>query len=140
MSESLSSIGMSFGEAAEIILKRLKTDRRLKPRTKAKRRACIRAIRNSWEDIDELDVRRIRPNQCQQWAKRYQKEVDAETFNETLAVMNSIFTMAEGLGLRMENPAAGIEPLPIPKKVPAPPQPPTKEKLDLPKRVRLRLK
>ena len=119
MSESLSSIGMSFGEAAAILLKRLKTNLRLKPRTKAKRRACIRAIRNSWEDIDELDVRRIRPNQCQQWAKRYQKEVDAETFNETLAVLNSIFTAAEGLGLRMKNPAAGIEPLPVPKKVPA---------------------
>ena len=144
MSESLSSIGMSFGEAAAIFLKRLKTDLRLKPRTKAKRRACIRAIRNSWEDIDELDVRRIRPNQCQQWAKRYQKEVDAETFNETLAVLNSIFTLAEGLGLRMKNPAAGIEPLPVPKKLPALPKPPAKpaakEKLDLPKRVRVRLK
>ena len=140
MSESLSSIGMSFGEAAEILLKRLKSDLRLKPRTKAKRRAGIRAIRNSWEDIDELDVRRIRPNQCQQWAKRYQKEVNAETFNETLAVMNSVFTLAEGLGLRMKNPAAGIEPLSVPKTVPAPPKRPAKGKIDLPKRVRLRLK
>ena len=140
MSESLSAIGMSFGEAAAILLKRLKTNLRLKPRTKAKRRACIRAIRNSWEDIDVLDVRRIRPNQCKQWAKRYQKEVDAETFNETLAVLNNIFTLAEGLGLRMKNPAVGIEPLPVPKKLPAVPKPPAKEKIELPKRVRLRLK
>lgn len=138
MSESLSAIGMSFGEAAGIILKRLKTDLRLKPRTKAKRRACIRAIRDSWEDIDELDVRRIRPSHCQQWAKRFQKEVDAETFNETLAVMKNIFTMAENMGLRMKNPAISIEPLPLLKKMPAPPKPVPKGKL--PKRVRLRLK
>ena len=60
----------------------------------------------------------------------------AETFNETLAVMISIFTMAEGLGLRMKNPAIGVEPLPIEKPKPEPPKP----KLKLPKRVRLRLK
>jgi hypothetical protein len=136
MSDNLSSIGMTFGEAADIVLKRLKTNLRLKPRTKAKRRERIRAIRKSWEDIDDLDVRRIRPTQCQQWAKKFQKEVDAETFNETIAVMISIFTMAEGLGLRMKNPATGVEPLPIEKPKPEPPKP----KLKLPKRVRLRLK
>ena len=136
MSDNLSSIGMTFGEAVDIVLKRLKTNLRLKPRTKAKRRERIRAIRKSWEDIDDLDVRRIRPTQCQQWAKKFQKEVDAETFNETLAVMISIFTMAEGLGLRMKNPATGVEPLPIEKPKPEPPKP----KLELPKRVRLRLK
>ena len=136
MSDNLSSIGMTFGEAVDIVLKRLKTNLRLKPRTKAKRRERIRAIRKSWEDIDTLDVRRIRPTQCQQWAKKIQKEVDAETFNETLAVMISIFTMAEGLGLRMKNPATGVEPLPIEKPKPEPPKP----KLKLPKRVRLRLK
>ena len=136
MSDNLSSIGMTFGEAADIVLKRLKTNLRLKPRTKAKRRERIRAIRKSWEDIDDLDVRRIRPTQCHQWAKKFQKEVDAETFNETIAVMISIFTMAEGLGLRMKNPATGVEPLPIEKPKPEPPKP----KLKLPKRVRLRLK
>ena len=136
MSDNLSSIGMTFGEAVDIVLKRLKTNLRLKPRTKAKRRERIRAIRKSWEDIDNLDVRRIRPTQCQQWAKKFQKEVDAETFNETIAVMISIFTMAEGLGLRMKNPATGVEPLPIEKPKPEPPKP----KLKLPKRVRLRLK
>ena len=36
MSDNLSSIGMTFGEAADIVLKRLKTNLRLKPRTKAK--------------------------------------------------------------------------------------------------------
>ena len=136
MSDNLSSIGMTFGEAADIVLKRLKTNLLLKPRTKAKRRERIRAIRKSWEDIDDLDVRRIRPAQCQQWAKKIQKEVDAETFNETLTVMISIFTMAESLGLRMKNPATGVEPLPIEKPKPEPPKP----KLKLPKRVRLRLK
>lgn len=138
MSESLSAIGMTFGEASGIVLKRLKTDLRLKPRTKAKRRACIRAIRDSWEDIDELDVRRIRPSHCQQWAKRFQKEADAETFNETLAVMKSIFTMAENMGLRMKNPTISIEPLPLLKEMPPPPKPVSKR--NLPKRARLRLK
>ena len=118
------------------MLKRLKTNLCLKPRTKAKRRERIRAIRKSWEDIDDLNVRRIRPTQCQQSAKRFQKEVDTEIFNETLAVMISIFTMAEGLGLRMKNPATGVEPLPIEKPKPEPPKP----NLKLPKRVRLRLK
>jgi hypothetical protein len=136
MSDNLSSIGMTFGEAADIVLKRLKTNLRLKPRTKAKCRERIRATRKSWEGIDDLNVRRIRPTQCQQWAKRFQKEVDAEIFNETLAVMISIFTMAEGLGLRMKNPTTGVEPLPIEKPKPEPPKP----NLKLPKRVRLRLK
>ena len=136
MSDNLSSIGMTFGEAVDIVLKRLKTNLRLKPRTKAKCRERIRATRKSWEGIDDLNVRRIRPTQCQQWAKRFQKEVDAEIFNETLAVMISIFTMAEGLGLRMKNPATGVEPLPIEKPKPEPPKP----NLKLPKRVRLRLK
>ena len=48
----------------------------------------------------------------------------------------SIFTMAEGLGLRMKNPATGVEPLPFEKPKPEPPKP----NLKLPKRVRLRLK
>ena len=48
----------------------------------------------------------------------------------------SIFTMAEGLGLRMKNPATGVEPLPIEKPKPEP----LKPNLKLPKRVRLRLK
>ena len=81
MSDNLSSIGMTSGEAVDIVLKRLKTNLLLKPRTKANRRERIQAIRKSWEDIDDLDVRRIRPTQCQQWAKKFQKEVDAETFN-----------------------------------------------------------
>ena len=48
----------------------------------------------------------------------------------------SIFTMAEGLGLRMKNPTTGVEPLPIEKPKPKPPKP----NLKLPKGVRLRLK
>ena len=50
--------------------------------------------------------------------------------------MISIFTMAEGLGLRMKNSTTGVEPLPIEKPKPEPPKP----NLKLPKGVRLRLK
>ena len=77
MADTLPSIGMTFGEAADIILRRLKSDLRLKPRTKAKRRERIRAIQKSWDGINELDVRRIRPAECQKWAKQFQGQVDA---------------------------------------------------------------
>tara|TARA_Y100000588_G_C13346707_1_gene540554 strand:- start:20 stop:361 length:342 start_codon:yes stop_codon:yes gene_type:complete len=113
MADTLPSIGMTFGEAADIILRRLKSDLRLKPRTKAKRRERIRAIQKSWDGIYELDIRRIRPAECQKWAKRFQGQVDARTFNETLEMMNAIFNLAEGMGLKMKNPASGIKPLPI---------------------------
>lgn len=138
MSDNLPAIGMTFSEAAEIYLQKLKTDLRFKPRTKGKRREGIRAILKSWPELEELDIRRIRPTHCSQWAKRFQKVVDARTFNETIEVMNILFSMAEGMGLRMKNPAAAIEPMPLPTKEPEPPKPVSKVKL--PKRIRLRLK
>ncbi len=138
MIDNLSAIGMTFSEAADVYLQKLKTDLRFKPRTKGKRREGIRAILKSWPELEELDIRRIRPAQCSQWAKRFQKEVDARTFNETLEVMNILFNMAEGMGFRMKNPAAAIEPMPLPTKKPAPPKPVRKVKL--PNRIRLRLK
>ncbi|MBL68898.1 MAG: hypothetical protein CMO74_10700 [Verrucomicrobiales bacterium] len=136
MSDSLSAIGMSFGEAADIYLQRTRADLRLKPRAKARRRERLKAIRDSWEEIDDLDVRRIRPSQCQQWAARFRKEHAPKVFNETLETLNAIFNLAVGLGLHMKNPAAGIKPMAVkePSSDPVPP------KGKLPKRVKIRIK
>ena len=136
MAEPLPAIGMTFAEAAEVYQQKLKTDLRFKPRTKGKRRQAIRAILESWPELEELDIRRIRPTQCSRWAKEYMAQVDAKTFNAALEMMNRRFNMAMDMGYKMKNPAAEIEPLPIKKPKPDPP----KKKIQLPDRIRLRLK
>ena len=93
MAEPLPAIGMTFAEAAEVYQQKLKTDLRFKPRTKGKRRQAIRAILESWPELEELDIRRIRPTQCSRWAKEYMAQVDAKTFNAALEMMNLLFNI-----------------------------------------------
>jgi hypothetical protein len=41
----------------------------LKPRTKQYREGCLKAIRDTWPGIDEIDLRKISRKDCEDWAK-----------------------------------------------------------------------
>ena len=83
---------------------------------------CRQAILEFWPELEELDIRRIRPTQCSRWAKEYMAQVDTKTFNAALEMMNLLFNMAIDMGYKMKNPAAEIKPLPIKKPKPDPPK------------------
>ena len=53
-------------------------------------------------------MRRVLPEQCRKWASRYQTKSSPANFNNTVAVLRSIFAIAVQQGTRYTNPAVGI--------------------------------
>ncbi len=99
---------MVFGEAIRQLLARIQGDLRLKPRSKSYYEQRIVALRKSWPELDQLDVRSISKSNCLNWAARFGKSASPAAFNNTVAVLRRAFHIAIEQGIRYDNPAADI--------------------------------
>ncbi len=79
INEAAKSGPMTFQQAADLLLARVDADPSLKPATRVYRRRCLDALRRTWPDLPNADVRRITPRQCQDWAADF-----AERYSETM--------------------------------------------------------
>jgi hypothetical protein len=78
------SAKMTFGQAAEIHLRNLDDNLRIKPRTRHYWRQRFAAFIKSWPGLDEMEIRRITPAECKKWASIYPKIASPTNYNTPL--------------------------------------------------------
>jgi hypothetical protein len=92
------SAKMTFGEAAVIHLQNLDDNRDIKESTRHYWRQCLAALVKSWPKLNETEVRRISKKDCEAWAKRYRKTSSPVRLNNTVAILQHVFSVAIDAG------------------------------------------
>ncbi len=100
---------MTFGNALEVYLKRLRGDISLKPRTKTYREERIAALLKSWPSLKDMDACKISKTDCLNWAADYQTKFSATNFNNTVGSLKLVLDVAVEAGARYDNPAKFIK-------------------------------
>ena len=100
---------MTFGQAAEIHLRNLDDNLRIKPRTRHYWRQRFAAFIKSWPGLDEMEIRRITPGECKKWASIYLKFASPTNYNNTVALLRHVLNVAIEAGMIYANPAATLK-------------------------------
>ena len=103
------SAKMTFGEAAEVHLRDLDNNVKIKPRTRSYYRERLRALEKSWPSLGMTEVRRITAGDCKAWAGRYGRVTAPSNYNNTVALFRHVFAVAVEAGVIYANPAAVLK-------------------------------
>jgi integrase len=110
---------------------RTRLDSSLAASSRERRESAIKALVKTWPGLEERDVRRITPTDCQEWAasalrvgtgfvapraKTKRVGMSASSFNKTIDVLRAILELAKGSGVIYANPADELEKAPLKKK------------------------
>jgi len=107
------SAKMTFREAADIHLRNLDGNVRLKPRTRAYYRERLRALFTSWPLLATTEIRKITQSDCREWSGKYGKTVSPTNFNNTISLLRHVFGVAIENGVIYANPAAVLKRAPL---------------------------
>jgi integrase len=107
------SAKMTFGEAADIHLRNLDDNPRIKPRTRHYWRQRLDALLKSWPGLNEAEVRKIRPADCKEWASTYARTASPTNYNNTVALLRHILNVAIEAGVIYADSAANLKRTPI---------------------------
>lgn len=100
---------ITFEQAKKIYLDRLDANPKLKQKTKEYHKQRLKALAESWTDLDSKKVRNIAKDDCIQWAGRFARKYSATSFNHTLGILRAILEIGIENGARFDNPAKSIE-------------------------------
>jgi integrase len=103
------SAKMTFGEAAVTHLRNLDEDLSIKPRTRQYWRQRLAALVKSWPGLNETEVRKITHADCKKWASTYAKTVSATNYNNTVALVRHVLSIAIEAGIIYNNPASALK-------------------------------
>ena len=103
------SAKMTFSEAATIHLRNLDENPRIKPRTRHYWRQRLAALVKSWPALNETEIRRITPADCKEWASTFGKSASPTNYNNTVALLRHILSVAIEAGVIYANPAAAMK-------------------------------
>ena len=103
------STKMTFGEAAVTHLRNLDEDLSIKPRTRHYWRQRLAALVKSWPGLNETEVRKITHADCKKWASTYAKTASATNYNNTVALVRHVLSIAIEAGVIYSNPAAVLK-------------------------------
>jgi len=103
------SAKMTFGDAAEIHLRNLDDNLRIKPRTRDYWRQRLAALIKSWPSLNETEVRKIASTDCKKWASVYAKLASPTNYNNTVALLRHVLNVAIEAGVIYSNPAAALK-------------------------------
>jgi integrase len=103
------SAKMTFGQAAEIHMRNLDDNPRIKPRTRHYWRQRLAALAKSWPSLNETEVRKITPTDCKKWASTYAKAASPTNYNNTVALLRHILNVAIDAGVIYANPAGTLK-------------------------------
>src|SRR5207253_8523282 len=98
---------MTFGEAAAVHLRNLDDNLRIKPRTRDYWRECLAALQKSWPGLSETEIRKITQADCKKWASAYAKKASPTRYNNTVAVLRHVLSVAAECGV-VSNNAGGV--------------------------------
>jgi len=107
--DSLVSVKMAFGAAAEEHLRNLDNNMRLKPRTRAYWRERLKALERSWANLSTTEIRRITSGDCKAWAGRYGRTASPTNYNNTISLLRHVFAVGVEAGVIYANPAAALK-------------------------------
>jgi integrase len=103
------SAKMTFGDAAEIHLRNLDDNLRIKSRTRDYWRQRLAALIKSWPSLNETEVRKIASTDCKKWASAYAKLASPTNYNNTVALLRHVLNVAIEAGVIYSNPAAAMK-------------------------------
>jgi integrase len=103
------SARMTFGEAARIHLGNLDDNVHIKPRTRHYWLQRHAALIKSWPGLSETEIRKITQADCKKWASTYVKTASPTNYNNTLALLRHILSVAIEAGVIYSNPAAALK-------------------------------
>jgi integrase len=103
------SAKMTFGEAAAIHVQNLDDNPRIKPRTRDYWRQRLTALLKSWPGLSEAEVRKITSADCKKWAGMFAKKVSPTNFNNTVALVRHVLSVAIDAGVLYSNSAATLK-------------------------------
>jgi len=114
---------ITFEQAKKIYLDRLDANPKLKQKTKDYHQQRLKALAESWTDLDGKKVRNITKDDCIHWAGTFARKYSATSFNHTLGILRAILEIGIENGARFDNPAKSISRLtekPTAPKLPSP--------------------
>src|SRR5262249_19951715 len=103
------SAKMIFREAAEIHLRNLDDNVRIKPRTRHYWRQRLAALVKSWPGLNQTEVRKITPAACKEWARTYPKTASPTNYNNTVALLRHVLNVAIDAGVIYATPAIALK-------------------------------
>lgn len=118
---------ITFEQAKKIYLDRLEVNPKLKEKTKDYHKQRLKALAESWTDLDGKKVRSIAKDDCIHWAGIFARKYSATSFNHTLGILRAILEIGIENGARFDNPAKSIERL---SEASAPPKLPSQEQFE----------
>ena len=104
---------MTFGEAATLHLQQVDADPRLKRRTRAYWHEVDGAMRKSWINLAETELRKITPSICREWATRYSKSVSATRFNGAISYFRHVLRLAIENDVLHTDPTLAVKRMPV---------------------------
>jgi len=107
------SAKMLFSAVAALHMARLEEKGKIKPRTLDYWREVLAALRRSWPEIDDTELRKITEARCREWAIAYRKTASPSRFNNTLAILRHVLREGMKAGVIYLDPARDIEREPI---------------------------
>src|SRR5262245_30091255 len=107
------SAKMTFGEAANIHLRNLDDNLRIKPRTRDYWRECLAALQKRWPGLSEIEVRKITKPDCKEWVRTYRKAVSPTRYNNTVSVLRHVLNVAREAGVIYSNAADAVKRAPV---------------------------
>jgi integrase len=103
------SAKMTFEAAVAIHLSNLDHNPRIKPRTRHYWRQRLASLLKSWPALNETEIRRIAPADCKKWAITFGKTASSSNYNNTVALLRHILSVAIDAGVIYANPAATLK-------------------------------
>jgi integrase len=82
---------------------------RIKPRTRHYWRQRLAALIKSWPGLNETEVRKITHADCKKWASIYAKTASPTNYNNTVALLRHVLSVAIDAGVIYANPAATLK-------------------------------
>ncbi|MDQ2867403.1 MAG: tyrosine-type recombinase/integrase [Verrucomicrobiota bacterium] len=107
---------MTFADALAVHTQKIRDNvsaRRTKETTRHYWAQIFAALRKSWPDLWDRQVKRISAPECQAWASKFARVASANRFNNTVAGLRHVFEIALDSAVIYSNPAAKIERMPI---------------------------
>ncbi|MGA9450528.1 MAG: site-specific integrase [Verrucomicrobiia bacterium] len=96
---------MTFGDAVAAYKQQRKNDPNIKPGTVEYDDYRIKALLESWPELEKMDVSKITDSDCRSWSEKNAKKVSSSSHNHTVGILRRIFKIAIEAGARYDNPA-----------------------------------
>jgi integrase len=107
------SAKMTFGEAAAIHLRNLADNLSIKPRTRHYWQQRLTALIKTWPGLNETEVRKVTDADCKKWTSSYAKTASPTNYNNTVAILRHVLSVAIEAGVIYSNAAAAVKRVPI---------------------------